>query len=125
MSVLAYLTGVGMISPRKDSKGYGLGVSVDGAFQVGQRVLLLDDVVSHAESKLEAAHALSENGLIVKNILVVLDRQQGGPEQVAAAGYKLHALAQADTLVETYRRLHLIDAQQYAQVAAYFAQERT
>ena len=124
VAVLAYLTGIGMISPRKDSKGYGLGVSVDGAFTAGQRVLLLDDVVSHAESKLEAAHALTENGLVVRDILVVLDRQQGGAAQVAAAGYRLHALAHADQLVDIYRRLNLIDAAQYAQVAAYFAQER-
>lgn len=70
---------------RTDAKGYGTKQMVEGA-QPGQRVLLLDDVISDGVSKLEVLPALADAGLTVAGILVFIDRGQGGIESLRAAG---------------------------------------
>jgi orotate phosphoribosyltransferase len=70
---------------RTDAKGYGTKQMVEGA-KSGQRVLLLDDVISDGASKLEVLPALADAGVAVAGILVFIDRGQGGIESVRAAG---------------------------------------
>ncbi len=122
VAVLSHLTRVPMITPRQP-KPHGLTEgTIDGAFAAGATVLLIDDLVSHAESKLEAVHVLEANGLRVRDIAVLLDREQGGPAQLAAAGYTLHAAARISQLLAYYLRTGGIDAARYAEVTAYFTQ---
>lgn len=92
-----------MVSPRLDKKDYGSGSKVDGVFNLGQTVLLIDDLVTTAESKFSAISVLEESGLVVKDVAVFLDRQQGGREELAKAGYRLHAVT---TLQEFVQVLH-------------------
>jgi orotate phosphoribosyltransferase len=120
VAVLAHRTRVGMITPR-EPKSHGLAGTVDGAFAAGQTVLVIDDLVTNAESKLEAARVLEANGLHVHDIAVLIDREQGGPTQVAAAGYALHAATRVSQLLAYFHRTGGIDDARFAEVAAYFA----
>ena len=54
VAVMTYLGKVPMISPRKETKAYGLGVAIDGEYKEGQRVLLVDDLISPGDSKFDA-----------------------------------------------------------------------
>src|SRR4051794_12633271 len=78
VAVMTYLGKFPMISPRQNTKGYGLGVAIDGEYKEGQRVLLVDDVISAGDSKFDAIEKLQKAGLVVEDLLVVVDRQQGG-----------------------------------------------
>jgi uridine monophosphate synthetase len=93
-----------LVYPRKEVKNYGTERSVEGAFQSGQTALLIDDLITKGHSKLEALAPLEAAGLKVKDILVLIDREQGGVEELDAHGYTVHAvltLAQIlDVLVE-------------------------
>jgi len=93
-----------LVYPRKEVKNYGAERSVEGAFQSGQTALLIDDLITKGHSKLEALAPLEAAGLKVKDILVLIDREQGGVEELDAHGYTVHAvltLAQIlDVLVE-------------------------
>ena len=93
-----------LVYPRKEVKNYGTERSVEGAFQAGQTALLIDDLITKGHSKLEALAPLEAAGLKVKDILVLIDREQGGVEELDAHGYTVHAvltLAQIlDVLVE-------------------------
>lgn len=121
VAVLSHLTRVPMITPR-EPKTHGLtDGSIDGAFSAGETALVIDDLVTHAESKLEAARVLEVNGLRVRDIAVLIDREQGGPEQLAAAGYTLHAATRLSQLLAYFRRTGGIDEGRYAEVTAYFA----
>ncbi len=95
---------VPLVYPRKEVKNYGTERSVEGAFQPGQTALLIDDLITKGHSKLEALTPLKAAGLKVKDILVLIDREQGGVEELDAHGYTVHAvltLAQIlDVLVE-------------------------
>ena len=120
VAVLSHLTRVPMITPRAP-KTHGLDGSIDGAYTPGETVLLIDDLVTHAESKLEAARVLEANGLRVRDAAVLIDREQGGPGQLAAAGYTLHAATRLSQLLAYFRRTGGIDEAQHAAVTAYFA----
>jgi uridine monophosphate synthetase len=118
VAVLSQLTRVPMITPR-EPKTHGLAGTIDGAFTAGETVLMIDDLVTHADSKLEAARVLESNGLRVRDIAVLIDREQGGPEQVAAAGYRLHAATRLSQLLAYFRRTGGIDDARYAEVTSY------
>ena len=73
-----------------------------GLFNPGQIVLPIDDVITRAETKLEAIDVLRRHGLIVKDVLVVVDRQQGGEKELQDCGCQLHALFRLEELLKVY-----------------------
>jgi len=122
VSVLSHITRVGMITPR-EPKTHGLSGTIDGAYDIGDTVLVIDDLVTHADSKIEAIRVLEANQLRVRDVAVVVDRGQGGPEQLAAAGYTLHAAVRLGQLLDYWRASNSIDDETYARVRAYQAHE--
>jgi orotate phosphoribosyltransferase len=75
--------------------------------------------VTHADSKLEAIRVLEDNGLKVRDVAVLIDREQGAPEQLAAAGYTLHAALRLGQLLDYWRDSSAIDEATYERVRAY------
>lgn len=118
VAVLSHLTRVPMITPR-EPKTHGLPGTIDGDYTSGETVLVIDDLVTHAESKLEAIRVLEEAGLRVRDVAVLVDREQGGPAQLAAAGYTLHAALSLSQLLDYWRASGGIAEETYATVKAY------
>ena len=98
----------GMITPR-EAKTHGAGDAINGAYTSGQTVLVIDDLVTRAESKLEAIHVLEAHGLLVRDVAVLVDREQGGADQLGAAGYHLHAAVTLSQLLDHWRATGGID----------------
>jgi uridine monophosphate synthetase len=117
-AVLSHVTRVPMITPR-EAKTHGAGGTINGAYTPGETVLAIDDVVSHAESKLEAIRVLEAAGLVVRDVAVLVDREQGGSQQLAVAGYMLHAALRLSQLLEYWRASGGIDEATYQRVRAY------
>ena len=117
-AVLSHLTRIPMITPR-EAKTHGDAATINGAFTPGETVLALDDVVTHADSKLEAIRTLEANGLRVRDVAVLVDREQGGPAQLAAAGYTLHAAVTLSQLLDYWLSSGGIDREQYDRAQAY------
>lgn len=96
-----------MIYLRKEVKEHGLGKTVEGAFNPGEKVVVLDDLVTTAVSKLEVIEPLKQAGLVVEDVVVLIDREQGGKEELAKQGYKLHSflgmLEMLDILLQSGR----------------------
>ena len=88
-----------MIYPRWETKDYGTRRAIEGQFRPGEVVLVLDDVISDGQSKLEAIDRFEAQGLRVQDVLVVVDREQGGRETLAERGYTLHSLLGLKRLV--------------------------
>jgi orotate phosphoribosyltransferase len=74
----------------------------EGDFQPGQTVLVIDDLITRADTKLEGIKALEAAGLVVKDVLVIVDRQQGGAQELERGDYCLHALFPVRALLDTY-----------------------
>lgn len=89
---LSLETGKPMIYPRKESKDYGTARLIEGELKPGERVLVVDDVITDGGAKLEAIKPLKDAGLNVKDVAIILDREQGGREILADAGYTLHSV---------------------------------
>jgi uridine monophosphate synthetase len=121
VAVLTHITRVGMITPR-EAKTHGSGDAINGAYMPGQTVLVIDDLVTRAESKIEAIHVLEAHGLLVRDVAVLVDREQGGADELAAAGYQLHAAVTLSQLLDHWRATGGIDEATYERVRAYTAQ---
>jgi uridine monophosphate synthetase len=108
-----------MIYPRKEVKMYGTSRPIEGRFQPGEKALILDDLITRGDSKLEATAPLEEAGLIVEDILVVIDRQQGGASTLAEHGYRLHSLLTMRAVLDILARREAITPEQHAEVSDY------
>jgi orotate phosphoribosyltransferase len=87
---------------RKEEKAYGVTGRIAGADVVkGDNILFFDDVVSEGLSKIEGVKPLLELGANVKHLLVVVDREQGGKENLEKQNYKVHAIAKISEIVES------------------------
>jgi uridine monophosphate synthetase len=120
VTLLSHQTRVPMITPR-ESKTHGRSETVNGVFTPGDTALVIDDVVSRAESKLEAIGVLEESGLVVRDVVVLVDREQGGSAELAAAGYQLHAVVQLGQLLEFWHRANALDQSTYQRILDYFS----
>ena len=69
-------------------------------FQPGDVAVVIDDLATTGESKFEAIDKLRAAGLTVKDIVVVIDREQGARQTLAAAGYRFHALVTLTELLD-------------------------
>src|SRR5205814_6241660 len=86
---------------RDQAKEYGTANRIEGAFEPGELVCVIEDVVTSGGAVAEAIEALREAGLTVRNAVCVVDREEGGAEALAKAGVRLHALFRASELAET------------------------
>lgn len=72
---------------RKETKAHGTGRRIEGPFQSGDRVVVIEDVITTGKSALQAIDAIEGEGGIIAGVLAVVDRQEGGSDSIAAAGY--------------------------------------
>jgi len=122
LGVAAALAGdIPMIYPRKEAKQYGTGKLIEGEFQPGDRVLVIDDIITDGASKIEAIEALKEAGLVVTDVLVILDREQGGAKKLADAGYTLHSLGTLSEVLDALVAAGKVDVEMRANVAEFIA----
>ena len=119
VAILSHLMKVPMVSPRKDEKEHGITGKINGAFKARQTALLIDDLITQAESKLEAISTLEANGLVVEDVVVLVDRQQGGASQLEAMGYKFHCAFQLSELLQFYQQTGKIDRAGYERIITY------
>jgi len=85
-------TGVPMIYPRKEAKAYGTKSRIEGQYNRGEKVLVVDDLITQGHSKFETFALLEAAGLIAQDVVVLIDREQGGKALLATRGYRLHAV---------------------------------
>ena len=84
---------------RKEAKAHGTGKLIEGPFREGDRVVVIEDVITTGGSALKAAAAIRAAGGTVLGILALVDREEGGREALEAAGYAVRALARASDIL--------------------------
>ena len=91
-------SGLPFVIVRGAAKAYGTGNRLEGVAEPGERVAMVEDVVTSGGAALEAVGALREAGLVCETVICVVDRGEGGAEAMAEAGVRLHALLDATAL---------------------------
>ncbi len=86
---------------RKEAKDYGTANRIEGAFEEGERVCLVEDVVTAGGAAVAAVQALREAGLECRTAVCVVDREEGGSDELARHGVRLRPLFRAGELVPT------------------------
>jgi orotate phosphoribosyltransferase len=85
---------------RGETKEYGTAKRIEGTFESGELVCLLEDVVTTGGALVGAVSALREEGLVVRTAVCVVDREEGGSDALARVGVRLRALFRAQELLD-------------------------
>jgi orotate phosphoribosyltransferase len=91
-TALSLETGLPFVIARKGTKEYSTAKTIEGAYQPGERVVVVEDVITTGAQAIKAAERMREAGVEVLGILAVIDREEGGREGIEAAGLRLDAL---------------------------------
>ena len=124
-TALSLETGWPMVYSRKETKEYGTKKKIEGDFKQGETVLVIDDLITTGESKFEAIAPLQHVGLKVKDIVVLIDREQGGKELLKEKGYVLHSVLTISQILGELKNAGKISDAQLADVHAYFSHPET
>jgi uridine monophosphate synthetase len=103
-----------MIYPRKEVKSYGTKAEIEGEYHFGETVLVIDDLATTGGSKFEAIEKLTGAGLVVKDVVVLVDRQSGAKEALAEAGYAMHAVLTISEMLEHWEKAGKVEKDKIA-----------
>ena len=116
-SVLAYTLSKPLVYTRKDIKLHGREKTVEGILTPGERVLLIDDVITTGKNILTALQSIRGEGGVVEDALVLLDRQEGGEQHLMKEGVKLHSVTKISTVAQKLFDMDAITKEQFDQLS--------
>ena len=93
-------SGLPFVIVREAAKGYGTANRIEGVYESGDVVCLIEDVVTSGGALLEAVEAVREAGLVVRTAVCVVDREEGGADALARQAVRLRPLFRASEIVE-------------------------
>ena len=99
-AAVSLTSGVPLIYNRKETKSHGLGKNIEGIWQPGERVVVIEDVITTGGSIMNSVELFRSAGLVVEDAVVLLDRQQGGVENLAKAGIRVHSVLALDEVLQ-------------------------
>jgi uridine monophosphate synthetase len=105
-----------LIYPRREAKDYGTKAVIEGHYQSGETVVVIDDLATTGGTKLESIAKLAEAGLKVRDVVVLIDRGQGAGPKLAEAGHQLHAVITLPELLDEWLRSGTISPAQFDEV---------
>jgi orotate phosphoribosyltransferase len=91
-------TGLPLVLVRKEPKGYGTSKQIEGQFESGDRITVIEDVVTTGGDSLRSAQVLRDAGAHIIHLVVVLDRGEGGEENIKNAGIPYSPLFRIEDL---------------------------
>ncbi len=110
-----------LIYPRREVKEYGTKAAIEGAYEPGEIVAIVDDLATTGGTKLEAIEKLTAAGLNVRDVVVLVDRESGARETLMQAGFRMHAVATIRQLLPHWRASGALTAEQEQEVLAFLS----
>jgi len=106
-----------MIYPRKEVKAHGTRRLIEGHFEPGETVVVVDDILISGKSAIEGAQKLESAGLKVNDIVVFIDHEQGVKDRLRANGYQAHSVLPISEITATLYQAGRITEEQYNALA--------
>ena len=113
-----------MIYPRKEVKTYGTKAEIEGEYHAGETVVIIDDLATTGGSKFEAIEKLTEAGLVVKDVVVLIDRQSGAKESLKQAGYSMHAVLTITQLLDYWEQTGKVEKDRIEETRKFLIQTK-
>lgn len=107
-----------MIFPRKEVKTYGAGKLIEGHFQAGETIVVVDDILISGKSVMEGAAKLKSAGLNVEDIVVLIDHEQGVKDKLQVNGYRAHSVLALSQIAQILYQANRIDTEQFQLLTA-------
>ena len=107
-----------LIYPRQVTKQHGTRQAIEGRWLPGQRAVLIDDLVTSGDSLLQAFSILKSNGIAASEAVVLIDREQGGRENLKDVGLRLHSVMSISQLLTVLEDKEFISSQQRHEILA-------
>ncbi|HEX6108018.1 MAG TPA: phosphoribosyltransferase family protein [Ktedonobacteraceae bacterium] len=117
-------TNIPMIYARVRPEGTGKR-GIEGRFNIGDAALIIDDLITRGSSVLETAELLEENGLKVKDVIVLIDREHGATERLRRRGFNLISILKLDVMLNHYMSGGLISEETYNICAEYLRSKQS
>lgn len=108
-----------MIYPRKETKSHGTGQMIEGHYTEGQVAVLIEDVVTTGGSILATIESMRIEQLAVNDVIVLVDRMQGGEEALAQAGCRMHSILNIEEIIRHLFDSNKIDQSSYKSLLEY------
>ncbi len=115
-SVLAFSMSKPLVYTRKEARLHGRERKVEGVLSPGEKVLLIDDVITTGKNTLTALQSLRSEGGVVEDALVLLDREEGGSLHLEKAGVRLHSVARISEVAQKLLDMDAISKSQYEEL---------
>jgi uridine monophosphate synthetase len=112
-----------MIWPRMPVKDHGTGNTVEGGFNAGDKALLLDDLITTGSSKIEAVDILRKEGILVEDLIVLIERGKQGRTDMARLGVLLVAFMHVTEIFSMLLDMGMIDSAKKAELELYVESE--
>ena len=113
-----------MIYPRKEVKTYGTKAEIEGEYHAGETVVVIDDLATTGGSKFEAIEKLTVVGLVVKDVVVLVDRQSGAKESLEQAGYNLHSVLTITQLLDHWEATGKVEKEKIEETRTFLKQTK-
>lgn len=123
-TAISLKTGIPMIYVRKRPKTYGTMDLVEGVLEKGKKVVLIDDMATNAYSKLKFVEGIKHAGGIIEDVVIVLDREQGGVEALGKENIKLRSLITLKELLNYMKDNNMIDETKFNEILLYLKQNK-
>ena len=108
-----------MIYPRKETKAYGTQAAIEGPYEKGETVVVIDDLVTTGESKFEGIEKLAAAGLQVHDVVVLIDRRAPGSTVFSKRGLTLHSVLSLPDLLDYWHSRNAVSSQQKEAVLSF------
>ena len=122
-TVVSQKLSIPLIYYRQARKEHGVRKKIEGILDRNDRVLIVDDLITTGESVIEASEAVRDQGGVVNELVVLLDREQGGQEKLRSSRIEPHLLFKISDAMTWLHNVGLIKDEIYATVRQYIEDE--
>ena len=122
-TVVSQKLGIPLIYYRQARKEHGVRKKIEGILERNDRVLVIDDLITTGESVIESAEVVRDQGGVVNELVVLLDREQGGQEKLRASRIEPHVLFKISDAMVWLHNVGLIEDKIYETVQKYIEEE--
>lgn len=118
-SLIAYKLKLPMVYVRKKAKEHGTGKRIEGVIKPGQKIIIIDDLITSGKSNMEVVQALKEDGFEAKDVILLVDRLQGGVERMKGEGIYVRPVMDVIEIVESLEKDGALSCEQAKTIKAY------